>query len=55
MVEQFFASVGRNTPYTAEDIKAQYRIAGNPANLMVRIVQELAQQLAEEEPSSTHG
>ena len=55
MVEQFFASVGRNTPYTVADIKAQYRTALNPANLMVHIVQELAQQLAEEEPSYAHG
>lgn len=49
MVQMFFASIGQEVPYTAEEIKAKYRGSGSPADLMVRIVQDLAEKLAEEE------
>ena len=48
MVQMFFASIGQEMPYTAEEIKTRYREAGSPADLMVRIVQDLAEKLAEE-------
>ena len=49
MVERFFASIGQEMLYTAEEIKARYRETGSPADLMVRIVQDLAGKLAGEE------
>ena len=49
MVQMFFASIGQEVPYTAEETKVRYREAGSPADLMVRIVQDLAEKLAEEE------
>ena len=49
MVQMFFASIGQEVPYTAEEIKAKYRGSGSPADLMVRIVQDLAEKLAGEE------
>lgn len=49
MVERFFSSIGQEMLYTAEEIKARYRETGSPADLMVRIVQDLAGKLAGEE------
>ena len=49
MVQMFFASIGQEVPYAAEEIKAKYREFGSPADLMVRIVQEMAEKLTEEE------
>lgn len=48
MVERFFASIGQEVPYTKREIAEKYQQAGSPADLMVRIVQELAERLTEE-------
>ena len=48
MVERFFASVEQEVPYTQKEIAEKYQQAGSPADLMVRIVQELAERLTEE-------
>ena len=49
MVERFFFFFLQEMLYTAEEIKARYRETGSPADLMVRIVQDLAGKLAGEE------
>lgn len=49
MVELFFASIGQEDPYSDEEIQNLYREAGNPAMLMVGIVQRLVEQIAKEE------
>lgn len=48
MVESFFASIGQKVPYTKREIAEKYQQAGSPADLMVKIIQELAERLSEE-------
>lgn len=48
MVELFFSSIGKENPYSDEEIRHLYYEAGSPAMLMVGIVQGLAEQIAKE-------
>lgn len=49
MVELFFSSIRKENPYSDEEIQKLYHEAWTPANLMVGIVQRLAEQIAKEE------